>query len=261
VFRPEEAGKILHPFEVADRDTTGVGQHVGHDQRALVGQDVVGFRSGGAVGAFDDDLGLDLVGVAFVDLAFKGCGNQDVGVQAPEFVGRQRVGVGSAGHAAGFLNVLEQTQDVQAVRVVNGAGVVLHRDDLGACLGEQTSRRAPHVTETLHTHARALNGQAMVVRGGAADHVHAAAGGFHAAQTAADGDGLAGDHAGGGAAVVHGVGVHHPGHGLRVGVDIGSGNILVRPDDHANFAGVAARNALELCTGVVARVDADAAFG
>src|SRR5690606_37047055 len=101
----------------------------------------------------------------------------------------------------------------------------------------------------------------MVVCGGAANHVHAAAGGFHAAQTAADGDGLAGDHAGGGAAVVHGVGVHHPGHGLRVGVDIGSGNILVRPDDHANFAGVAARNALELCTGVVARVDADAAFG
>ncbi len=55
VLAPEEAGEVLHPLEVADRDAAGVGQHVGHHQHALVVQDSVGLRGGRAVGAFDDE--------------------------------------------------------------------------------------------------------------------------------------------------------------------------------------------------------------
>src|SRR3546814_18459096 len=36
---PVEAGEVLHPFEVADRDPACVGQYVGDDQRAIRCQD------------------------------------------------------------------------------------------------------------------------------------------------------------------------------------------------------------------------------
>ena len=44
----------------------------------------------------------------------------------------------------------------------------------------------------------------------------------------------------------HRVGVHHPGHGLRVGVDVRRGNVALRTDHGKNFGGVAARHALQL---------------
>ena len=81
------------------------------------------------------------------------------------------------------------------------------------------------------------------------------------AQAAAQRDGLAGDYAGGGGAVVHGVRVHHPRHGLGVGVDVRGGNILVRADDDADLAGVAPCDALEFRARIVARVETDATLG
>ena len=32
-FRPEEAGEVLHPFKVADRDSACIGNDVGHDKQ------------------------------------------------------------------------------------------------------------------------------------------------------------------------------------------------------------------------------------
>src|SRR3546814_17322704 len=32
VFGPVEAGEVLHPFEIADGDTAGIGQHIRDDQ-------------------------------------------------------------------------------------------------------------------------------------------------------------------------------------------------------------------------------------
>ena len=50
VFVPEEAGKILHPFEVADGHTASIGNHVWHDKYATFCEDVVGFGCGWTVG-------------------------------------------------------------------------------------------------------------------------------------------------------------------------------------------------------------------
>ena len=97
---------------------------------------------------------------------------------------------------------------------------------------------------------------------GALDGVEdAAAGGLVAAQRSAQADGLAGDHAGNGIALGHAVGIHDPGHGLRIGVDIGRGNVLLRPDERQNRAGVAARHPLQLALRHVLRVAGDAALG
>jgi hypothetical protein len=90
---------------------------------------------------------------------------------------------------------------------------------------------------------------------------HAAAGGLDAAERSAQVQRLARDHAGGGAADVHRVGVHHPRHDLRVGIHVRRGNIGVRADDDADLAGVAARDLLEFLQRELLRVDADAALG
>src|SRR5690606_11823537 len=121
---PVEAGEVLHPLEIADRDAAGIGQDVGNDQGAVGGKNVVGFGGGGAVGALDDDLGAYRVGIVFVQLAFQRGGDQQFGFQRPEFGGRQDVGVGGAGHTAMFFDMLEQRQDIEAAVIVHATGVV-----------------------------------------------------------------------------------------------------------------------------------------
>ena len=74
-------------------------------------------------------------------------------------------------------------------------------------------------------------------------------------------DRFAGDHAGDGGAMVHGVGVHHPRHHFAVGANVRRRNIFLRPDDNADFAGVAASQAFQFTFRQREGVDADAAFG
>ncbi|ETH22313.1 hypothetical protein L564_1785 [Bordetella pertussis CHLA-15] len=261
LLAPEEAGEVLHPLEVADRHAAGVGQHVGHHVDAVLAQDIVGFRGGRAVGALDHDLGAHPGGVVFVDLSLKSGGDQEIGLQSPEIVVGQLLRAGEAGHAALVADVRQQLVHVQPAVVVDGAGVVLHRDHLGAGLMEQARRGAADVAETLHHDAGLGYVEVQVARRLAADHEDAAAGGLDPAQAAAQRDRLAGHHAGGGGAFVHGVRVHHPGHGLGVGVHVRGRDVLGRPDDDADLRGVAARHALELGVRQRARVDPHAALG
>src|SRR5690606_36835077 len=53
---PEKAGKILHPFEIADGHTTCIGEYIWHDHNALLLQDIVSCRRGLAICAFEYDL-------------------------------------------------------------------------------------------------------------------------------------------------------------------------------------------------------------
>src|SRR5437868_14789346 len=47
---------------------------------------------------------------------------------------------------------------------------------------------------------------------------------------------------------VHADRVHHPGHDLRVGIDVGCWDIPIGPDQDADLAGVAAGQVLQLVT-------------
>ena len=60
---PEVAHAILYPLEVAGGNAAGVGEDVGDDEDLFVGQDFVGDRRGGAIGAFAEDLAAYAVGV------------------------------------------------------------------------------------------------------------------------------------------------------------------------------------------------------
>ena len=94
-----------------------------------------------------------------------------------------------------------------------------------------------------------------------ADHLDAAPGGLSPAARAADVQRLAGDHAGHRVPLVHRVGVHHPGHGLLVGVHVGRGNILFRPDEVDDLRCVASGHALQLAPAHILWVADDPALG
>src|ERR1700674_1290697 len=55
---PEEALAVLNPFEITDGNAAGVAKNVRHREDALGIDNRVGLPSGGAVGAFAENLGL-----------------------------------------------------------------------------------------------------------------------------------------------------------------------------------------------------------
>ena len=94
-----------------------------------------------------------------------------------------------------------------------------------------------------------------------ADDHHAAAGGLAAPARSAHIQRLAGHDGRHRLAHVHGVGVHHPRHGLLVGVDVGRGHVFLRTDELDQLGGVAARHALQLAARHVLGIADDAALG
>ena len=71
---------------------------------------------------------------------------------------------------------------------------------------------------------------------------------------------LARHHAGDRIALGHAVGIHDPGHGLRVGINIGRRNVLLRPDQRQNGAGIAAGHALQFTLRHVLGIAGDSAL-
>jgi hypothetical protein len=70
---------------------------------------------------------------------------------------------------------------------------------------------------------------------------HAAARRLHPAERATKMDRLAGHDAGRRKARVHRVGVHHPRHDLRIGIDVRCRYVPLRTDDDSDLAGIAPR--------------------
>ncbi len=118
--------------------------------------------------------------------------------------------------------------------------------DLEAHVGSKGGEVAADVAEALDGDGGALEVHLQGLGGLADAERDAAAGGLLAPLGAADVHGLAGDDGGDGVALVHGVGVHEPRHGLGVGVDVGGGDVDLLADDDLDLGEVAAGEALQL---------------
>jgi hypothetical protein len=55
VFIPEEALTVLHPLEIGNGNAAGIGENIGDDEDAFVGENGVGDGRGRAVRAFAQD--------------------------------------------------------------------------------------------------------------------------------------------------------------------------------------------------------------
>src|SRR5580704_298259 len=152
------------------------------------------------------------------------------------------------------VDPLDQLRDVEAAFVVETAVDVRNADNFVARFVHQISGLRADVAKALNDDASAATLHSEFLNGFvAADH-QATAGSFRAALRAAEFKRLAGDYGGSGLARVHGVSVHHPGHGLRVRANIGGGNIALGPKPFAELGGVAAGDALNLGLRELARV-------
>ncbi len=89
----------------------------------------------------------------------------------------------------------------------------------------------------------------------------AAAGGLAPAERAAGSDRLSGDDLGHGAALVHRIGVHEPGHHLLVGAHVRRHHVGVRPDEGDHLLHVAPRQRLQFALGNRREIDVDPALG
>ena len=168
---------------------------------------------------------------------------------------------GKSDHAAGLGHVVLELADVEAVGVPDPALDVADARDRAPVAPQQTRGHAAHVAEALHDDLLApqLLAQAL---GRLVEHVDdAAPGGLAPARGAAHDDRLAGDDPGHALALGHGVGVHHPGHGLLVGAEVGGGDVEIGADHEDDLGGVAAGEVLPLARRELARVAADAALG
>src|SRR5579863_7718 len=228
---PEIALAVLYPFKVGRGDATGVTQDVGDDEDSLVGEDFVGGCGGGAVGAFGQDLALHAIGVTAGDLIFGGSGNQDLAFGEQEFGGIDFFGAGESGDGAVLLAMFAERLYVDAILVVEAAIDFENADDLVAGLCHEQRGVGADVAETLHDDTGGFFLKFQFLDGFIADDHDAAAGGFAAAARSPHVDGLASHDGGDGLAHVHGIGVHHPGHGLFVGIDVGRGNVFFGADE------------------------------
>src|SRR5690349_4616074 len=258
---PEQAFLVLDPLEIADGDAAGVGENIGQDSDAAARENFVRVRRGGTIRGFRNDTRLHDLGVIQRDDVFKRSGNQDVAFHGEQVVVGDARSAGHADDGAGALLVAYGLDGIDAARVGDAAAAIAERNDFCFLFGEEASGGRAGVAEALNGDGSAAQGNFLDLAGFFNDEEQAASGGLRASQRTADGDGFAGDDAGDGVALHHGIGVHDPGHGLRVGVNIGSGDVLVRADDGKNFAGEAAGHALEFALGHALGIANDAALG
>ncbi len=122
VLVPEEALAVLHPFEVGDGDAAGVGQNVGNHEDLLARR---GFQSAsGVVGPLAPSqriLQRTRCGVLRGDDVLRGGGNQDVAIEEHGLGLIHIFAAGEAGDGAGFLAMLLQRGDIEAVGIVDRA--------------------------------------------------------------------------------------------------------------------------------------------
>ena len=135
---------------------------------------------------------------------------------------------------------------VEAAGVEVAGGVVADAEHLHPAFGEFGGADAADIAEALNNGGRTQRCDAAAFGGAHGQMDGAAASGLTPADGAARGDGLAGDDLGDGLALVHGVGVHEPGHHLLVRAHVGGHHVDLGPDEGDHLLHVAAGQRLEL---------------
>ena len=157
--------------------------------------------------------------------------------------------------------VPHQRRDVEPGGIVQRAGVVADRDHLEAELLQLQRRVRADIAEPLDHGGGAVQVDGQFLQHPLGEMRDAAPGGFAPPQRAAGGHRLAGDDLGHGAALIHRIGVHEPGHHLLVGAHVRRHHVGVRPDERNHFLHVAARQRFQFALRNGGEIDPDAALG
>ncbi len=155
----------------------------------------------------------------------------------------------------------EEPGNVEPLVVVDPTLHGTDRDDFRARFNvEQAREVTSHIAKALDDDASALERNAKVTRVLLHDVHDAAARRLFASERSAERDRLA-RHDCRGVALAARVFVENPGHHLRVGVDVGGGDVAVGPEHDGDALREPARQSFELELGQLLRIDGDAALG
>src|SRR5207248_63270 len=134
-------------------------QNVWDDEDFFVGENIVSDRGGGAVGAFAQDLALDLVGILAGDDVFSGAGGQDVAFGGHHLRRIGSLGAGETHDCVVALAVFQQRVNINAIAVIESAIPLDDGDDLVADVKHKLGAVGAHVAKALHDDARAFAAQ------------------------------------------------------------------------------------------------------
>lgn len=127
---PEQLLQVLHPFEIADDDTTRIAKHVGDDEDLVPAfiQHQIGLGRGRAVGGFGKDTASQLRRHRRVNRALSGRRHQHGAGKRKEFCGIEGQLAREGGQAALRSDMANQRGNVEAGRIVQRRRAVAYRD-------------------------------------------------------------------------------------------------------------------------------------
>ena len=245
---PEQPAEVLHPLEVRDGDAAGVREHVRQHRDAARRRG--SRRPSTDVGPFAPSATRRqrrLPAFARRDLILARGEHEHVAFELEQLGVRDRARAGEALERAVLADVLVQRRDVEAVRRRGRRRTrPRRRSTVAPLLGELGRGDAADVAEALDDAAQRGELPAEP-RARALDHHHdAGAGRLVPEDRAADRDRLAGHDLRHGVALLHRVGVHHPGHRLLVRRHVGRGDVDLRADERREVGREPARDPREL---------------
>src|SRR5258708_4715396 len=226
-----------------------------------MGEDLMSCRRGRTVGAFGQNAAFNTVSVLAGDLIFSGRRHEDFAFRQHQLGRIGALGLGKSHNTLGALAVLPKRFYVNSVLVVNCAIHLNHTYYFVAGLRHQECAIRSHIAKALHDNARALRPQAQFFDGLIADDHDAAPSRFTTPTRSTHVDWLTGDDRSDGLAHVHGVGVHHPGHGLFVRIDVRSRHIFFGANEFHEFSCVPPGHALQFALRHFVGIANHAAFG
>ena len=141
------------------------------------------------------------------------------------------------------------------------AGVIADGDDLQPVLMQLQRRIRSDIAKALDHGGRGARIDRQLLQHAPGEIGDAAPRRFAPAERAARRYRLAGDDLGHGAALVHRIGVHEPGHHLLIGAHVGRHHVGMRADEGNHLLHVAPRQRLQFAPGDRGEIDIDAALG
>src|SRR5690606_30770538 len=146
---PGLAALVLDPLEVADRHAAGVRPHVRDHFDAALREDGFALRVDRAVRALGDEAGPRRRRLLRPDPVLGGSRNDDVGLEREELLARDLVAGAVAGDRAVVPDVIGELVRVEALGVVQVAGVIADRDGRDPELVQEQRRVRADVAEAL----------------------------------------------------------------------------------------------------------------
>ena len=151
--------------------------------------------------------------------------------------------------------------NIEPGRIVQRAGVIADGDDLQPVLMQLQRRIRSDIAKALDHGGRGAWIDRQLLQHAPGEIGDAAPRCFAPAERAARRYRLAGDDLGHGAALVHRIGVHEPGHHLLIGAHVGRHHVGMRTDEGNHLLHVAPRQRFQLALGDGGEIDIDAALG